>query len=57
MEVEAGRQSLVEVVDTSAVRQLAAPETIGRALDLPAGAEPLLIVIGEGVPALPATWR
>jgi oxalyl-CoA decarboxylase len=47
LEAQAGRQSLVEVVDP-APRQLAAPEAIDRALDLLAGAERPLIVIGKG---------
>jgi oxalyl-CoA decarboxylase len=47
IDAEAGRQSLVEVVDP-APRQLAAPEAIDRALDLLAGAERPLILIGKG---------
>ena len=47
LEMQAGQRSLVEVVDP-APRQLAAPEAIDRALDLLAGAERPLIVIGKG---------
>jgi oxalyl-CoA decarboxylase len=47
VDVQAGRQSLVEVVDP-APRQLAAPEAIDRALQVLAAAERPLIVIGKG---------
>ena len=47
MEAEAGRQSLVKVVDP-APRQLPAPESVTRALDLLKSAERPLILLGKG---------
>ena len=47
LDADAGRDSLVEVVDP-APRQLAAPEAIDRALALLAGAKRPLIIIGKG---------
>jgi oxalyl-CoA decarboxylase len=47
VDAQAGQQSLVELVDP-APRQLAGAEAIDRALDLLAGAERPLIVIGKG---------
>ena len=47
LEAQAGRDSLIEVVDPSP-GQLAAPDAIDRALDLLAGADRPLIVIGKG---------
>jgi oxalyl-CoA decarboxylase len=47
LEAEAGAKSLVRVVD-AAPRQLPAPETIARALDVLAKAERPLIVLGKG---------
>jgi oxalyl-CoA decarboxylase len=47
IDAEAGRHSLIEVIDP-APRQLAAPEAIDRALDLLTAAERPLIVIGKG---------
>ncbi len=47
LDAEAGRASLVQVVDP-APRQIPAPESIERALDLLAGAERPLIVLGKG---------
>jgi oxalyl-CoA decarboxylase len=47
MEAEAGRRSLIEVVDP-APRQIPAPDTVQRALDLLKGAKRPLIVLGKG---------
>nr|MDP9125012.1 oxalyl-CoA decarboxylase [Pseudomonadota bacterium] len=47
MEAEAGRKSLVKVVDP-APRQLPAPESVARALDLLKGAKKPLILLGKG---------
>jgi oxalyl-CoA decarboxylase len=47
MEAEAGRRSLIEVVDP-APRQLPAPDTVQRALDVLKGAKKPLIVLGKG---------
>ena len=47
MEAEAGRKSLIKVVDP-APRQLPAPDTVARALDLLKGAKKPLILLGKG---------
>src|SRR3546814_4896013 len=47
MEAEAGRQSLVEVIDP-APRQIPAPEAVSRALALLKGAKRPLIILGKG---------
>ena len=47
MEAEAGRQSLIKVVDP-APRQLPAPESVARALDLLKSAQRPLILLGKG---------
>ena len=47
MEAEAGRKSLIKVVDP-APRQLPAPESVARALDLLKGAKKPLILLGKG---------
>src|SRR5450631_4146313 len=47
MDAEAGRQSLIKVVDP-APRQLPAPDAVQRALDLLKGAKRPLIVLGKG---------
>jgi len=47
LDAAAGRASLFEVVDP-APRQLPAPESVARALDLLAGAQRPLIIIGKG---------
>ncbi len=47
MEAEAGRQSLIKVVDP-APRQLPAPESVTRALDLLKSAQRPLILLGKG---------
>ena len=47
MDAEAGRRSLVEVVD-AAPRQLPAPEAVERALDVLRAAERPLIILGKG---------
>ena len=47
LDAEAGENSLVHVVDP-APRQIPAPESIKRALDLLAGAERPLIILGKG---------
>lgn len=47
MDAEAGRQSLIEVVDP-APRQIPAPEAVQRALDLLKGAKRPLILLGKG---------
>jgi oxalyl-CoA decarboxylase len=47
MEAEAGRRSLIKVVDP-APRQLPAPDTVARALELLKGAKKPLILLGKG---------
>jgi oxalyl-CoA decarboxylase len=47
MDAEAGEKSLVKVID-AAPRQLPAPESITRALDVLKGAERPLIILGKG---------
>ena len=47
MDADAGEQSLVKVID-AAPRQLPAPESITRALDVLKGAERPLIILGKG---------
>jgi len=47
MEAEAGRRSLIKVVDP-APRQIPAPDTVQRALDVLKGAKKPLIVLGKG---------
>ena len=47
MEAEAGRKSLVKVID-AAPRQLPAPEAVARALDVLKGAKRPLIILGKG---------
>ena len=47
MDAEAGRQSLVKVVDP-APRQLPAPDAVARALEVLKGAERPLIILGKG---------
>ncbi|MCH9671143.1 MAG: oxalyl-CoA decarboxylase [Gammaproteobacteria bacterium] len=47
MEAQAGAKSLVKVIDP-APRQLPAPESVTRALELLAGAERPLIILGKG---------
>src|ERR1700754_1294138 len=47
MEAEAGRKSLIKVVD-AAPRQLPAPDAVARALDLLKGAKKPLILLGKG---------
>src|ERR1700685_4181921 len=47
MDAEAGRKSLVKVID-AAPAQIPAPETIKRALDVLKGAERPLIILGKG---------
>jgi oxalyl-CoA decarboxylase len=47
MEAEAGRRSLIEVVDP-APRQIPAPEMVARALDVLKGAKRPLILLGKG---------
>src|ERR1700748_3845496 len=47
MEAEAGRKSLIKVVD-AAPRQLPAPDAVARALDLLKGAKRPLIILGKG---------
>jgi oxalyl-CoA decarboxylase len=47
MEADAGRKSLIKVVDP-APRQLPAPDTVARALDLLKGAKKPLILLGKG---------
>jgi len=47
MEAEAGRKSLVKVID-AAPRQLPAPEAVTRALELLKGAKRPLIILGKG---------
>ena len=47
MEAEAGRKSLVKVVD-AAPRQIPAPDAVKRALDVLAGAKRPLILLGKG---------
>ena len=47
MEAEAGKKSLIKVVD-AAPRQLPAPESVQRALDLLKGAKRPLILLGKG---------
>src|SRR3546814_16387768 len=47
MEAEAGRQSLVKVIDP-APRQIPAPDAVARALALLKGAKRPLIVLGKG---------
>jgi oxalyl-CoA decarboxylase len=47
MEAEAGRRSLIKVVDP-APRQIPAPDAVKRALDLLKGAKKPLIVLGKG---------
>ena len=47
MDAEAGEKSLVKVID-AAPRQLPAPESIARALDVLKGAERPLIILGKG---------
>ena len=47
MEAEAGRQSLIKVVDP-APRQIPAPDAVARALDLLKGAKKPLILLGKG---------
>ncbi|MBS0444376.1 MAG: oxalyl-CoA decarboxylase [Proteobacteria bacterium] len=47
MEAEAGKRSLIEVVDP-APRQIPAPESVQRALDLLKGAKKPLILLGKG---------
>src|SRR4030081_1264380 len=47
MDAEAGRQSLIKVVDP-APRQIPAPEAVQRALDLLKGARRPLIILGKG---------
>lgn len=47
MEAEAGRQSLVKVID-AAPRQIPAPEAVKRALDVIKGAKRPLVLLGKG---------
>jgi oxalyl-CoA decarboxylase len=47
MDAEAGEKSLVKVID-AAPRQLPAPESVARALDVLKGAERPLIILGKG---------
>jgi oxalyl-CoA decarboxylase len=47
LEAEAGRRSLIQVID-AAPRQLPAPEAVQRALDLLEGANKPLILLGKG---------
>jgi len=47
MDADAGAQSLVEVID-AAPRQLPAPESVARALDVLKSAEKPLIILGKG---------
>ena len=47
MDAEEGAQSLVKVID-AAPRQIPAPESVARALDLLKGAERPLIILGKG---------
>ena len=47
MDAAAGEQSLVQVID-AAPRQLPAPESVARALDVLKGAERPLIILGKG---------
>lgn len=47
MDAEAGRRSLIEVVDP-APRQIPAPDAVARALDLLKGAKKPLILLGKG---------
>lgn len=47
MDAEGGEQSLVKVID-AAPRQLPAPESVARALDVLRGAERPLIILGKG---------
>src|SRR6201746_46599 len=47
MEAEAGRKSLIKVIDP-APRQLPAPDAVARALDLLKGAKKPLILLGKG---------
>jgi oxalyl-CoA decarboxylase len=47
MEAEAGRRSLIKVVDP-APRQIPAPEAVARAVDLLKGAKKPLIILGKG---------
>ncbi|HSM39394.1 MAG TPA: oxalyl-CoA decarboxylase [Afifellaceae bacterium] len=47
MDAEAGRKSLVEVIDPSP-RQIPAPESVARALDVLKGAKRPLIILGKG---------
>jgi oxalyl-CoA decarboxylase len=47
LEAEAGKQSLIKVVDP-APRQIPAPEAVQRALDLLKGAKKPLIILGKG---------
>lgn len=47
MDAEAGERSLVEVID-AAPRQIPAPESVARALDVLKGAERPLIILGKG---------
>lgn len=47
MGIEAGEKSLVKVID-AAPRQLPAPESVARALDVLKGAERPLIILGKG---------